>query len=234
MSETAQEEALAKWMAAGRRCIGQISIEARDDDTFALTHREDVARDDLAPYADADDAAQLARFDDAGNYRPLKTSPNLRHGWRLTVPDRGALGIALDLFYPGRRAAFLAWETGRLVTTPFRETLERQTGMYRPAAKISDEEANRLVGSFCRSDGGCLRTILWKRDRKGTPASTLLPLEKFDPAYDQTGLGQPMIPLLCQEACNLLVAEARKVVKGGAADSVIPSEAAEPRDGTSQ
>lgn len=233
MSEPAQEEALAKWLAAGRRCLGQISIEARDDGAFALTHREDAARDDLAPHANTDEAAELTRFDDARKYRPLKTAPNLRHGWRLTVPDLGALSLALDLFYPGRLAAFLAWETGKLVTTPFRETLQRQTGMYRPAAKISDEEANRLVGSFCRSDGGCLRTILWKRDREGTPASTLLPPEKFDPAHDQTGLGQPTIPLLCQEACNLLVAEARKIVKCGAsADSVIPSEAEEPRDGT--
>jgi sirohydrochlorin cobaltochelatase len=233
VSETAQEVALAKWLAAGRRCIGQISIEPGDDSSFALIHREDAARDDLEPYADADDAAQVARFDDAGNYRPLKTAPNLRHGWRLTVPDRGALRIALDLFYPGRLAAFLAWENGRLATTTFRETLQRQTGMYRPAAKISDEAANTLVGSFCRSDGGCLRTILWKRDREGTPASTLLPLEKLDPAHDQTGLGWPMIPLLCQEACNLLVAEARKIVKCGAsADSVIPSEAEEPPDGT--
>jgi sirohydrochlorin cobaltochelatase len=232
VSEAAQEVALAKWMAAGRRCIGEVSIRLGDDGTFALTHREDAARNDLAPYADTDAAAQLARFDDAGNYRPLKTAPNLRHGWRLTLPDRGALRLALDLLYPGRLAAFLAWETGGLMTTPFRETLERQTGMYRPAAKIGDDEANTLVGSFCRSDGGCLRTILWKRDREGTLASTDLPREKFDPAHDQTGLGQPMIPLLCQEACNLLVAEARKVVKCGVPNSVIPSEAEEPRNGT--
>jgi hypothetical protein len=54
-----------------------------------------------------------------------------------------------------------------------------------------------------------------------------LPREKFDPGYDQTrALGdQPLmtgavIPLLCQEACNLLVAECRKVVKAeGAASS---------------
>ena len=46
--------------------------------------------------------------------------------------------------------------------------------MYRPAAKISDAEANALVGKLCRSDGGCLRAILWKRDREGTLASTLL------------------------------------------------------------
>jgi sirohydrochlorin cobaltochelatase len=213
VSGPAHEIALARWLAAGLRCIGQISIEARDDGTFALTHRKDAPRNDLAPYAHADDAARLARFDDAGNYRPLKTAPNLRHGWRLIVPDRSALGIALDLFYPGRLAAFLAWETGTLVSTPLRETLQRQTGMYRSAAKISDEEANTLAGNFCRSDGGCLRAILWRRDQEGTLASTLLPSGKFDPTHDQTGYGVPMIPLLCQEACNLLVAEARKIVK---------------------
>lgn len=232
MSSPAQEIALAKWVATGLRCIGQVSIEARDDGTFALTHREDASRNDLVPYGQADEAASLARFDDAGNYRPLKTAPNLRHGWRLMLPDRSALGIALDLFYPGRLAAFAAWETGTLVTTPLRDTLDRQTGMYRPAARISDMEANTLVGNFCRSDGGCLRTILWKRDREGTLASTLLPSEKFDPAHDQTGFGRSIIPLLCQEACNLLVAEARKMVK--CADSVIPSDAEEPRDGTCQ
>lgn len=211
MSGPAQEVALAKWLAAGLRSIGQISIEAGDDGTFALLHHEDAARQDLQPYAQADDAAALARFDDAGNYRPLKTAPNLRHGWRLMLPDRTALRTALDLFYPGRLAAFSVWETGALFTTPLRATLERQTGMYRSAAKIGDEEANKLVGDFCRSDGGCLRTILWKRDRNETIASTLLPREKFDPAHDQTGLDRPMIPLLCQEACNLLVAEARKI-----------------------
>ena len=233
MSGPAQEIALAQWLAAGLRCIGQISVEPRNDGTFALTHREDAPRNDLIPYAQADDASQLARFDDAGDYRPLKTAPNLRHGWRLVLPDRNALGVALDLFYPGRLAAFQAWTTGTLLTTPLRETLDRQTGMYRSAAKVTDAEADALVGNFCRSDGGCLRTILWKRDREGTLASALLPSEKFDPSHDQTGFGRPVIPLLCQEACNLLVAEARKIVKCGAsADSVIPSEAEEPRDET--
>jgi sirohydrochlorin cobaltochelatase len=230
VSGPAQEIALAQWLAAGLRGIGQISIETKDDGTFALTHHEDALRNDLASYVQSDDAAQLARFDDAGNYRPLKTAPNLRHGWRLVLPDRNALNLALDLFYPARLAAFLAWKTGGLATTPLRETLERQTGMYRPAAKISDEDADTLVGRFCRSDSGCLRTILWKRDRTGTLASTLLPSEKFDPSHDQAGLGRVTIPLLCQEACNLLVAEARKVVK--CVSSVIPSEAEEPRDGT--
>jgi sirohydrochlorin cobaltochelatase len=216
VSGLAQEIALAKWVAAGVRRIGQISIAVKKDGAFSLTHREDAARNDLAVYAHAEDAAEIARFDDAGKYRPLKTAPNLRHGWRLVVRDLAGLQLALDLFYPGRLAAFLAWENGMLKTTSLRQTLSRQTGMYRTAAKIRDEEADALVGNFCRSDGGCLRTILWKRDRNGTIASTQLPAEKFDPQHDQTGLGETVIPLLCQEACNLFVAEARKMVKSEA------------------
>lgn len=213
MSGPAQETALGKWVAAGLRRIGQISIAVNQNAGFTLVQREDVGRNDLTRHSQAEDAAEIARFDDAGKYRPLKTAPNLRRGWKLVLKDLEALRLALDLFYPGRLAAFSAWEKGALETTPLRETLSRQTGMYRTAAKIGDEEANALVGNFCRSDGGCLRTILWKRDGKGTIASTRLPPEKFGPLPDQTSLGERVIPLLCQEACNLLVAEARKIVK---------------------
>ena len=213
MSASAQETALAHWLAAGLRCIGQVSIAKNAGGGFVLAHREDASRNDLLQYRRAEDAGEIARFDDAGNYRPLKTAPNLRHGWRLVLQDVAALRVALDLFYPGRLAAFCAWQQSALTAPPLRATLERQTGMYRASAKISDDEANALVGNFCRSDGGCLRTILWNRDEKGAVASTRLPSEKFDRRFDQTGLGAPVIPLLCQEACNLLVAEARKTVR---------------------
>jgi sirohydrochlorin cobaltochelatase len=215
VSSLAQEGALGDWLAAGLRCIGQIAIECRDDGSFMLRHRDDAARSDLADHGHAEDAAELARFDDAGNYRPLKTAPNLRHGWRLRLQSLGDLRTAVDLFYPGRLAAFFAFEKQELVATPLRATLGRQSGMYRIAAQIDDPAADELVGNFCRSDGGCLRTILWRRDTEGTVASTRLPVEKFDPIFDQTGGGRPVVPLLCQEACNLLVAEARKVVQAG-------------------
>lgn len=213
MSALAQERALGDWLAKGLRSIGQIAIEPEDGGGFTLRHREDAGRIDLASSSSADDAAELARFDDAGDYRPLKTAPNLRHGWELRLNNLEDLRLALDLFYPGRLAAFLAFERNELATTPLRDTLERQTGMYRIAAQIREEQVEELVGGFCRSDGGCLRTILWRRDRAGTTASARLPAEKFEPRHDQTGRSEPVIPLLCQEACNLLVAEARNVVQ---------------------
>jgi sirohydrochlorin cobaltochelatase len=213
VSATAPERALRNWLEHGLRSIGQIAIDCRADGAFELTHRNDAARFDLTTHEGAEAALELARFDDGGNYRPLKTAPTLRRGWRLRVETIGGLWLALDHFYPGRLAALFAFETDNLETTPLRETLERQSGMYRIAAQIAEEQANELVGNFCRSNGGCLRTILWRRDRSRTVPSTALPAEKFDPGFDQTGAGHAVIPLLCQEACNLLVAEARRVVQ---------------------
>lgn len=194
--------------------FGQILVRGAGGQGFVLCHRDDEGRDELERFQKPEDAIEIAKFDDAGKYRPLKTAPNLRHGWRMEVVDLAELRRALDYFYPARLAVFVAWKKGDLKTTPLRETLDRQSGMYRVAANISDEQIDDLVGGFCRSAGGCLRTILWKRDTTGRMPSTKLPTEKFDPLCDQTGRGQQAIPLLCQEACNLLVNEARKMVKG--------------------
>lgn len=210
------EQALAA-AAGDSSLIGQVLVRDTPDG-FMLLHRDDREKDDLREYRQPEDAIEIARWDDDGNYRPLKTAPNLRHGWKLKLAARGTLSETLDYFYPGRLSVFEAWRHDRLVTTPLRETLERQSGMYRVAASISDVQIDELAGSFCRSNGGCLRTILWKRDQSGAAPSTKLPPEKFDPSLDQAG-GQGLpsaattIPLLCQEACNLLVAECRKVVR---------------------
>src|SRR6478752_6169105 len=115
--------------------FGQISVEKREGAGFVLSHREDASLDKLQRYRDAEDAVEIAKYDDAGNYRPLKTAPNLRHGWRLELATVEELRRALDYSYPGRFALFAAWKSGHLKTTPLRETLERQSGMYRVAAK---------------------------------------------------------------------------------------------------
>jgi sirohydrochlorin cobaltochelatase len=197
--------------------FGQILIQKTKGGGFVLSHRDDETGQSQ-PSRNAEDAIEIAKYDDTGNYRPLKTAPNLRRGWRLELDTFKELRRALDYFYPGRLAVFAAWKSGKLQTTPLRETLNRQSGMYRVAAKISDPQIDDLVSDFCRSNGGCLRTILWKRDGDGAIASTKLPKEKFDPACDQAASNAhpttaAAIPLLCQEACNLLIAECRKAVK---------------------
>ena len=182
-------QSLAVWLEAGRTRIGQIVI-LETADGWELRHADDLGRGDLVKSEGANAARHLANLDDAGAYRPLKTAPNLRRGWRLALRDVDELRRALDYFYPAMTAVWLSHTLGELRPVAFRETLGRQTGMYRVTQKITDDQARTMIDSFC---AGCLKCRLWDEQ---------VPV-------DEAG----SIPLLCQEACNLLVAEARKVVK---------------------
>jgi sirohydrochlorin cobaltochelatase len=84
---------------------------------------------------------------------------------------------------------------GNVSPVDLRETLGRQTGMYRVTQKATNEQARHTIDRFC---SGCLKYRLWEIDGVNPDPLTVRPNE---------------IPLICQEACNLLVAEIRKVVK---------------------
>ena len=198
-------QAFADWIADGGRDVGEVQIVPVDGG-YVLHHRDDAQRRDLAEFSGAEAARDLAHFDDTGKFRPLKTAPNLRHGWRLRLASLAELRGALDYFYPAMLGVWLSHQQGSLDVVPLRATLARQTGMYAVTKKISDAQAQTLIGHFCRTDGGCLKRILWPISA-GVPV-TSLPAEKFQasaPAHE--------LPLLCHEACNLLVARAREVVK---------------------
>jgi sirohydrochlorin cobaltochelatase len=182
-------EALRRWMADGRRRIGQIEITISGVG-YELRPIEDSRRGDLTLHEGPAAARHISQLDEAGALRPLKTAPNLRRGWRLLVGNTGELRHALDYFYPAMLGVLLSYERGELASVPLRETLGRQTGMYRITQKLTDEQARTMIDSFC---AGCLKRRLWD---------------------GQSPLDEPgAFPLLCHEACNLLVAEARKVVK---------------------
>lgn len=186
--------------------MGEVSIGR-----FELRHHEDAGRSDLQLFNTPQSAREIARRDDAGVYRPLKSAPTLRHGWRLALNGVRELREALDYFYPAMLGSWLGIQEGRLAPVTFRETANRQSGMYAGVKKLTDEQADVLAGTFCASDGHCLKTILWRIDRERP--LTRLPAEKFALDADQLGLGERSIPLPCLEACNLFVAAARTVVK---------------------
>lgn len=196
--------ALAAWLAQGGTRFGQISIRAHPD-VWVLSHADDMEGEG-ARYDSWRDARMLANFDDAGNYRPLKTAPNLRHGWELWLHEIEEMLRALDYFYPGMLGVWLAEADGELAPVHLRETLGRQTGMYRVTQNLTDGQAQALISRTCCASA-CLKTILWRVDA-GVPVASLPP-EKFTPAREGSAM-----PLLCHEACNLLVAAARKAVKG--------------------
>jgi sirohydrochlorin cobaltochelatase len=187
-------KALADWLAAGGERIGQILFQLQADG-WELRHVEDATRTDLALQHDAEAARYFANLDATGIFRPLKTAPNLVRGWRLVLPDVAAVRRALDYFYPAMSGVWLSHTRGELVPVVLRETLGRQTGMYRVTQKLTDPQARDLIDTVC---SGCLKHRLWEIATPNPQA----------PAFPAGSL-----PLLCHEACNLLVAKAREVVK---------------------
>lgn len=198
-------QALAEWIAGGGGEIGEIRLEVVAEG-FVLFHRADAARGNLVELVGAESARELSHFDAEGKFRPLKTAPNLRRGWKLRLSCLAELRAALDYFYPAMLGVWLSRRRGRLPAIPLRDTLARQTGMYAVTRKITDDQAQTMIAGFCRTDGGCLKRILWPI-APGVPV-TSLPAEKF-----QTDAPVHTLPLLCHEACNLLVGQARTVVK---------------------
>lgn len=192
---SSSSELLLQLLAQEKDCIGEILL----GDDFSLRHREDIETDvsELKLYQHPEAAREIARYDAAGNYRPLKTAPNLRQGWLLQLRSLEEVVLALEFFYPAALALYGALLEKQLEATSLRETLNRQSGMYRVTQNLSEEQAHELIEKKCHQ--GCLRKIFW----------TVLPHQKIELA----NIKDSEIPLLCREACNLLVAEARKVVK---------------------
>ncbi len=195
---------LASCLEQGRHHIGQILLGS----DFTLRHADDECLDDLVVHTAPSDARVIARYDPEGNFRPLKTAPNLKRGWLLEAGSLEGMELALEFFYPAALGMWLSQLRGKLHPTALRETLDRQTGMYRITQLLRDDQASELVGRCCTSEGGCLRTILWDLS-PGHPI-TSLPASKLSLGE----LPSNRIPLLCRELCNLVVAAARPIAKG--------------------
>ncbi len=196
-------ELLGRCLDSGRFLIGEILL-GRD---LTLRHVSDAGKSDLKRYLSASDAREICRYDGEGNFRPLKTAPNLINGWLLEAGSLEGMEQALEFFYPAALGLWLAALKGTLELSPLRSTLNRQTGMYRVTQLLTDGQAFDLVERCCSSEGGCLRTVLWDLG-DGLPVSSL-PAEKRSLEY----LPTDRIPLICRELCNLVVAAARPIAK---------------------
>ena len=195
-------EFLSAAIVSGFSQIGQVVIE-KNPPGFSLHHEADTAREDLEIFHSPEDALGIARCDDSGDYRPLKTAPNLRRGWELRLDSLAALRLALDGIYPAALGNWRAVLRGEKIAPPLRETLNRQTGMYRITGLLTHHEASRIITSLCRP--GCLRQILW-------------PIESADPA-PAPAAPECRIPLFCTNPCSHFLGKAREAVKSRPVES---------------
>ena len=202
---------LARLIQDGYNALGELEFVESSHGYFLYHSADRNLLSETRVYHSIEDARMIAKYDSSGAYRPLKGAPNLPRGWRIELTNVDELKRALDSFYPGAIGSWLAYQNGKAHPVCLRQTLNRQTGMYRVTRKLTDEQAQNLVQEACRSDSRCLRTILWGIEDSRPP--DFLPSSKFDPTVDQTGQQRAALPFLCLEACNLLVAAARNTMK---------------------
>jgi sirohydrochlorin cobaltochelatase len=208
-NDTPAAQTVASDQFIERSSIGEIEVE-KTATGYLIFHSADRTNLQSARvFQGATSARELARFDDAGSYRPLKGAPNLPRRWVIELQSADEVRRALDYFYPAAVGTWTAFQSKHLNIVPLRQTLNRQTGMYEIASQLTTEQAKALIPAFCNSKHKCLRTILWEIE----PGEPAVDAAKSDPGVDQTGLGRRATPILCAEACNLFVAAARSAVK---------------------
>jgi sirohydrochlorin cobaltochelatase len=196
---TALLDFLATKLAAGSLRIGEVLCSGG----FRLCHMDDAGKSGLEIFTCPEAALDIVRFDAGGNYRPLRAAPNLKSGWEIQLEALSDVRLALDFFYPAALGNAHALERDLLSAIDLRETLDRQTGMYAVTKKATDEDLRSAVIGTCEDVSCCRNKILWN-----ISPSLPTPLTW----NRESALGEP-VPLLCTEACPVLVAAIRKKVK---------------------
>ncbi|HEX4992203.1 MAG TPA: DR2241 family protein [Rubrobacteraceae bacterium] len=190
----ASREAFAAWVAASAegRLFGQVLIRLCSSG-YSLRHAEDAGERNLEAHEDPRSAREIAKLTERGEYRPLKSSPNLRRGWEIRVSDSVELAVAMNYLYPAGIVHWHLHRGGRLGITNFRENAARQSGIYKRVQRLSDRGVQDAARACCE-DAVCLKKTLWDVDER-------TPLEM------RRGDGE--IP--CPEPCSVFISFARRV-----------------------
>ena len=190
----ASREAFAAWIdeSTEGRTFGQVLIRPAAPG-YSLRHRDDADAVGLKVHEDPRSAREIAKLTEGGEYRPLKSSPNLRRGWAIRVPDAGELAVAMNYLYPAGLVHWHLHRGGRLEITSFRENAARQSGIYKRIQRLSDKGVQDAARACCE-DAVCLKRTLWDVDEK-------TPLDM------NRGEGE----ISCPEPCSIFISFARRV-----------------------
>lgn len=201
--------ALVSWLREGGpsgREFLQVHLRATEDGRFAARHLDDRERPavELQLITDPYAAREIAQTTADGAHRPLKTSPNLRTGWRFEALSERDLWTVLDYLYPACVNHWHAGRTGTLQPTHWRETAERQSGMYAPVRLLSEDALRDTVRACC-ADSVCLRQVAW-----GVSDDHPQPIPTGDAPGDPRDL---VAAVPCPEACSLFISFARTILQ---------------------
>ncbi|QZP38678.1 DR2241 family protein [Halobaculum magnesiiphilum] len=188
---------------------GQLRIEATLADAgdgvgsadgsrrYDVRHVDDADRavEELETYDDPLDARELAKHDDDGMYRPLKTGTNMPTGWAFHDLDWRDAVETVETLYPATVANWYRERQGRLDIDHWTDTTDRQTGIYGVVSELPREAVEWVAEAAC-DDSQCVKRREWQYD------------EGDELAADG---GTGAFP--CREPCSLVIAAARKWTK---------------------
>lgn len=200
-------KSLENALARGVNQIGQIRIL---QNPYRLHHLDDSDLDSLEVHTNPADAREISLYGPDGHYRFTKGELSLKQGWIFHLNSLDEVRQTLDNFYPASLGLWNALENNTLRVQNLRDKLNRQTGMYRHARNVSNEGAQELIQCLCGPANQCVKKILWQID-SDTPLADS-EASRFNGVIGSTSPDQA-IPLVCQEACNFFVSEARKKSK---------------------
>jgi hypothetical protein len=188
-------EAFAAWVddAPEGRVFGQVVVRPVPPHGYSLRHADEAREEGLRVSEDPRAAREIARLTEGGEYRPLKSSPNLRRGWELRLEDARSLVTAINYLYPAGVVHWYLHREGRLDLTSFRENAARQSGIYKRVQRLTDQGVIDAAIACCE-ESVCLKKTLWDVD-----ADTPLDVDR----------GEGEIP--CPEPCSIFVSFARRV-----------------------
>lgn len=191
----ASRQAFATWVQKGPdgRVFGQVLVRSEPGGGYRIRHAGDADATGLTVHDNPRAAREVAKLTEGGEYRPLKSSPNLRRGWELRARDARDLMVAMNYLYPAGVVHWHLHRQGKLEVTSYRQNAARQSGIYKRVQRLSDEGVQDAARACCE-DAVCLKRTLWDVDE-----DTPLEMER----------GGGEIP--CPEPCSIFVSFARRV-----------------------
>lgn len=174
--------------------FAQVLISPREV-AFELRHVRDLAEtDSTLETIDVTALRELSNHTASGAFRPLKSAPNLRGGWRALAHSPEELEQALAQLYPGALADWFAAQQAPVPVTNYRDHVNRQTGMYRITQMLTDAQVRDVAHAACHRDF-CLKQRLWSCNE-----------------LSADGIGEKSV-IPCLEPCPILMEFARKAMR---------------------
>lgn len=128
---------------------------------FELRHVDDSAAPASAlRTVSCGDLRQLAVSTASGEYRPLKSAPNLVRGWRHDAASPRQLADALHLLYPATLPDWWAAETGAAKPANFTEVAGKQLGRSKILREFEGPSLAAAVAIAC-GPAACAKCRRW-------------------------------------------------------------------------